>query len=400
MIKELLSAMAIGCLFCACDSGTAPPPAAAKPDNQSKVVPVDYTLGRTMNARLGRGINLGNSWDSDGADDSGWGNPIRDEDFAIIKAAGFNSVRIPVRWQTFSDTTTHTVDPERLNGVIQDIQLAMANGLAVVVNFHHYNELNCYGGGMPPGYNNPPDDNPTCDYLPIRFNTEKAHFLGMWAQVATALNAAFPANDMLVFEILNEPVVKRADVLNQIMTEAYTVIRTAAPGKTIMFESYHAAKFADLTDLQLPADGNIIYSGHYYAPYAYSHQGHHGYKCKGDEAYGNNASDSLRYYKNLAYRQYPDINGTDQVPLNMGEFGVAGGSFMGDCVYYDDKGQQIGLWPSDQKKAEWAQKTVQAAIETGTSFHYWGFTHTGGFEAYNKYAETWYPGFPQALTQP
>ena len=146
MIKKILSAMAIGCLFCACDNGTAPPPAASS-SNKSTAVPVDYTAGRTMNKILGRGINLGNSWDSDGNDDSGWGNPIRDTDFAIIKAAGFNSVRIPVRWQNGSDYTNHTVNPDRLAGVLEDIRLAIANGLAVVVNFHHYTDLNCAGGG-------------------------------------------------------------------------------------------------------------------------------------------------------------------------------------------------------------------------------------------------------------
>ena len=66
--------MAIGSAFWACDSGSATVPTAP---TTSTVVPVDYTLGRTMNAILGRGINLGNSWDSDGSDDSGWGNPIR-----------------------------------------------------------------------------------------------------------------------------------------------------------------------------------------------------------------------------------------------------------------------------------------------------------------------------------
>ena len=72
---------------------------------------------------------------------------------------------------------------------------------------------------------------------------------------------------------------------------------------------------------------------------------------------------------------------------------------MGYCVYYDQNGQNIGEWPSDQKKAEWAQKTAQTAIANGVSFHYWGFSRTGGFEAYNADADTWYPGFPQALIQ-
>ena len=230
-------------------------------------IPVDYSLGRAMNKRLGKGINLGNSWDSDGNDDSGWGNRILDEDFAIIKAAGFNSVRIPVRWQKNSDYATHTVDPERLAGVMEDVELAIANGLAVIVNFHHYNELNCVGGGV--GAN--------CSFDSTEFQKEKEHFLQLWAQVASTLNI-FP-DDKLVLEILNEPTIRDVELVNSLLMDAYKVIRTNAPGKTIMFEAYHAAKFEDLATLKLPQDGNIIYSGHYYEPYAYTHQGH-SYACK------------------------------------------------------------------------------------------------------------------------
>ena len=179
-----------------------------------------------MNARLGRGINLGNSWESEGHDDSGWNNPIRDSDFATIKAAGFNSVRIPVRWQYDSDYSTHTLSPSRLKGVKDDIQLAIDNGLAVVVNFHHYFELNCAGGGY---------SNYGCKYDAAKYEAEKAHFLKLWSQLANELNS-FP-DSMLVLEILNEPVIPKIDLVNQLMNEAHAVIRTYAPNKTIMFEA-------------------------------------------------------------------------------------------------------------------------------------------------------------------
>ena len=276
MFKKLLSAMAIGCTFWACGTTDAPPEYDPSKDaNKNAAVPVDYTLGRTMNAILGRGINLGNSWESDGYDDGAWSNPIRDTDFAIIKAAGFNSVRIPVRWQNGSDYTSHTVDPQRLAGVLEDIRLAIANGLAVVVNFHHYTQLNCAGGG------GNESDGTKCQYDATKFEAEKTHFLMMWAQVAAAMGEF--QDNQVVLEILNEPTIPKAELVDQLMNEAYNVIRTYAPGKTIMFESYHAAKFADLSILHLPKDGNIIYSGHYYEPYQYSHQGH-GYNCVGDNA--------------------------------------------------------------------------------------------------------------------
>lgn len=379
MFKKLLSAMAIGCLLCACDNGTAPPRSTPK-SNSSSAVPVDYTRGRYMNAILGRGINLGNSWDSDGRDDAAWSNPIRDVDFAIIKAAGFNSVRIPVRWQYNSDYSTHTVDPERLAGVIEDINLAIANGLAVVVNFHHYVELNCAGGGH---------KDRGCKYDATKFEEEKNHFLLLWAQVASVMNA-FP-DDMIVLEILNEPVIPNVDLVNQLMLDAYNVIRTHAPNKTIMFEALHGAKFYDIDKMKLPPDGNIIFSGHYYEPFQYSHQGNmHGNACRGDDAKSITASTDLSSYATLAKQYYPDINGTDHVPLNMGEFGVAGGD-VSPCNWEDGNG------PSSEGKAEWANAAAKAAISRGMSFHYWGFSYTGGFDAYDPNSEKWHTGFPQAL---
>ena len=379
MFKKLLSAMAIGCLLCACDNGTAPPRSTPK-SNSSSAVPVDYTRGRYMNAILGRGINLGNSWDSDGRDDAAWSNPIRDVDFAIIKAAGFNSVRIPVRWQYNSDYSTHTVDPERLAGVIEDINLAIANGLAVVVNFHHYVELNCAGGGH---------KDRGCKYDATKFEEEKNHFLLLWAQVASVMNA-FP-DDMIVLEILNEPVIPNVDLVNQLMLDAYNVIRTHAPNKTIMFEALHGAKFYDIDKMKLPPDGNIIFSGHYYEPFQYSHQGNmHGNACRGDDAKSITASTDLSSYATLAKKYYPDINGTDHVPLNMGEFGVAGGD-VSPCNWEDGNG------PSSEGKAEWANAAAKAAISRGMSFHYWGFSYTGGFDAYDPGSEKWHTGFPQAL---
>ena len=385
--KVIATGLALGCTFWACDSGSATVPTKPSGGNNqpiSTVVPVDYTLGRMMNTRLGRGINLGNSWDSEGKDDRGWSNPIRDTDFKVIKDAGFNSVRIPVQWHQDANKTTHTVNENRLAGVLEDIQLAIANDLAVVVNFHHYGDLNCAGGG---GYKWDSEEKKQvkCTYNAAEFEAEKAHFLAMWSQLASVLNA-FPDN-MLVLEILNGPTIPNAAIVDTLMNDAYKVIRAAAPGKTIMFESNLYAKFYNLSSLHLPQDGNIIFSGHYYEPYQFSHQGL-GYDCKGDLMKANSANSDFDKYVSDARNLYPDVNGSDHVPMNMGEFGVAGG--VGTACPSDSS-------VSEAAKAEWAKKTAKAAWDKGISFHYWSFGPTTGFEAFNIYRETWYPGFPEAL---
>ena len=380
MKKELTAlvpfALALSLCLTACDNGGSHNAVAPKEDDSTAAKAIDYSKGRAMNKKLGKGINLGNSWESQGSSlDCSWGNCIEDTDFAVVKAAGFNSIRLPVRWQQDSDYGTHTVDPARLAGVKEDIELALAQGLAVIVNFHHYVELNEAG------------NNYTTD--PQAYEEEKAHFLKLWEQVATELNK-YP-DSMLVLEILNEPTISNAERVSNLMNDAYQVIRANAPGKTIMFEAYHAAKFADLKDLKLPEDGNIIYSGHYYEPYTYSHQGH-SYACKGDDAYANTAIYDMATYSKIATELYPDVNG-GHVPMNMGEFGISGGGDFANSRSCNE-GESL---PSARMKAKWAKLTIQAAESNDISWHYWGFTKVGGFEAYSRNDDAWYEGFPEAF---
>ena len=365
--------------FVACDNGSTPPAAPTSSDSQNDqntVVPVDYSLGRAMNKRLGKGINLGNSWDGDGRNclDDCWSNPIADGDFKIIKDAGFNSIRLPVRWQRDSDRNTHTVNPDILAGVKEDVSLAIEQGLAVVLDFHHYVELNTLAGGAHRGRG---------DSVAL-FQAEKEHFVALWKQIATEFNTF--SDTMIVFDILNEPTIPNEDLVNDVLLSAYQAIRAVAKNKTIMFESNNAAKFERLDVLNLPPDGNIIYSGHYYEPYTFSHQGHSS-ACQGDAAYSNTASDDFKSFARMGMQLYPDINGKDFIPMNMGEFGISGRTNW----------QCRDNAPSDSKKAQWAKETIAAAQKYNMSFHYWGFTSVGGFEAYDRIGNGWHIGFPDAL---
>ncbi len=378
--------------------------------SSTAAVAVDYSAGRAMNKRLGKGINLGNAWDGasywtcgtlkdayengdeayiplvaeDASDyenlpfkrynfgckdrlDSSWSNPISDDYFQLVKNAGFNSVRIPVRWQHNSNPETHEASPERIAGVKDDVKRAIDAGLAVVVSFHWYHELMFAGNHAAT--------------MPELYEEEKIHFASIWKQVAQEFDS-FP-DSMLVWDILNEPTFKDVNVLNEVMTLGYETLRSVTK-KTIMFESYHAAKFADIEALKLPQDGNIIYSGHYYEPYGYTHQGQ-GYGCKGDDAYAMTASSDFKNYVSLVKKLYPDkVSG--HVPMNMGEFGV--NSQFGSC---GSKG------PSDKYRAMWTKYTINAAEPYDISWHYWGLTGVGGFDAYDRSTGTWYPGMLEAF---
>ena len=339
--------------------------------------PVDYSKGRAMNEKLGAGINLGNAWESQGqkgsSGDCGWGNCIKDEYFKVIKDAGFKSIRLPVRWSyDAAQDAPYKLDAGRLAGVKADIDIALAQGLVVIVNFHHYVELNNYAVYY--------DNNPG------GYDKEKARFLAMWEQVAKEMDSY--GDDQIVLEILNEPHDMKNKFVDELMLAAYEVIRKNAPGKTIMFEGNGYSKFAQISNVQLPEDGNIIFSGHYYEPFSFTHQGH-GYDCgtKLKDTDISKIPGQFKAYVDSALTHFPDING-GHIPLNMGEFGVSGK--YGSCG---------GNGPSDTDRAKWTDAAIKAAKSYGMSWQYWGLVGVGGFEAYDKNAGQWYPELLQVFSK-
>jgi endoglucanase len=85
------------------------------------------------------GWNLGNSFDSVGADETAWGNPkVTREFLAQVKAQGFKSIRIPITWgQHSGPAPTYTIDSAFLSRVKQVVDWALGLGFYVMVNMHH-----------------------------------------------------------------------------------------------------------------------------------------------------------------------------------------------------------------------------------------------------------------------
>lgn len=63
-----------------------------------------------QNRRLGRGVNLGNALEA--PSEGEWGVTLNETFFSLISSAGFNSVRIPIRWNAHADSVPpYSVDP-------------------------------------------------------------------------------------------------------------------------------------------------------------------------------------------------------------------------------------------------------------------------------------------------
>ena len=206
-----------------------------------------FPNAKTLNDRLGRGINLGNALDAPKEGD--WGVVLKPEWFRLIADSGFATVRIPVRWSAHASATApYAIDSAFMARVAWAVDQALAAKLHVVLDVHHY------------------------DSLMTDPDAEKARFLAIWAQICARFDA-YPAE--LLFDILNEPRDKLGDTRawNALLKEAIDTIRVRQPRRTLIVETAPWGSLNGLADLQLPADTNLIASVHYYDPHTFTHQG-------------------------------------------------------------------------------------------------------------------------------
>ena len=107
-----------------------------------------------------RGINMGNGLESPNREGE-WGLVLEDKYFTEIKQAGFNLVRIPIKWNAHSNNTApYTIHETFFNRVDHVIDQALSLGLKVIINIHHFDEIM---------------DNPT---------GYKDKYLSLWSQIA------------------------------------------------------------------------------------------------------------------------------------------------------------------------------------------------------------------------
>ena len=195
---------------------------------------------------LKRCVNLGNALDAPNEGD--WGVTLQESHFKLAKSAGFDHVRLPVRFSTHADSKPpYTIDETFFKRVDWALAQAVSQGLSVILDMHHYEELE-----------NDPD--PEID-----------RFIALWRQIATRY-ANQP--ETVIFELLNEPNKNLNPVkLNALYKKTIPVVRASNPRRIIMVDSYFWANTNYLRALELPDDPNVVVQFHMYQPILFTHQG-------------------------------------------------------------------------------------------------------------------------------
>ena len=196
-----------------------------------------------------RCINMGGALEA--PEEGDWGPVITRSDISAIKAEGFDTLRLPVAWSEHLDTAD-TIDPAFLARVDEVIGWALDEGLRVVLDVHHFWDLN---------------ENP-------RANIPRLHRI--WAQLA-AHYADWP--DGLIFELINEPHDKfTQDLVNAFNQEALAGIRRSNPDRWVILGGASwggITPFTATADVPFEpvADPRAIATFHSYSPYDFTHQG-------------------------------------------------------------------------------------------------------------------------------
>ncbi len=295
-----------------------------------------------------RGVNLGNALEAPNEGD--WGYRIEDDHLTAIAEAGFDGIRLPVRWDQHLDRAGR-IAPLFLARVREVVAWALERDLMVQLDVHHFDALIA---------------NPA---------RERGRFLALWGQIGEAFADAPPS---LFFEPLNEPNGPQWDGarLTDLQAETVDLIRESNPTRLIVLGPGNWQNIDALRAWRPPAGDNIAVSVHYYEPHAFTHQNAEwlGANAPTFDRFWGGFDDRSAIHNHLdAARRWGIRNG---YPMQLGEFGV------------------IGNAPADQR-AIWLHFTRSRCEEFGFGWCVWDFA--GAFAIWDRDSGRFHPDALEAL---
>lgn len=251
-----------------------------------------------MNERLGRGINMGNSFEA--PTETAWGNPWRPSYFKMISNLGFSHVRVPIRWETTERSMTsspYTISTAFLDRIREVVDSALRYKLHIIINMHHHDTL----------FKDPAG--------------QRERFLSQWYQIADHFRN-YP--DSLLFEVLNEPHGNLTPLMwNDYFADALAEIRKTNPTRMVLIGVADYGGLGGISKLELPEDDNIILTVHYYNPFPFTHQGAewvNGSSAWLGTEWRDTQADRESVASEFSYAlQFSETNG---IPIHVGEFGA------------------------------------------------------------------------------
>ena len=301
-----------------------------------------------------RGINFGNTLEAPNEGD--WGIVLHEDFFDLVKKAGFNLVRIPIRWSGHADINPpYLIDPSFFKRIDWTVQNSLSRGLTTIIDVHHYKEM----------MSSP--------------ETHKNRLFILWEQIATRYQNT-PEN--LYFEILNEPFEefdKNPYLWNQYVKKIIPIIRRTNPKRKIIYGPVFYNQLRHLNMLEVPKnDSNIIITFHFYDPFEFTHQGA-SWDPKSNQWLGTTwqGTTQQKLTINIAFDHATEWAKNNNVKLFIGEFGA-----ISKADY--------------NSRVRWTKFIREEAEKRGIGWSYWDFCEEL-FGIYNLKTKLWDRNLLKAL---
>ncbi len=319
-------------------------------------------------AEMTIGWNIGNTLEvPDG--ETGWGNPKVDQQLIdSVKAAGFNTIRIPCAWNSYANPSTAEIQESWLARVKEVVDYCMANDMFVILNSH-------WDGGWL-------EEHPTYDKQEEVNMKHQAY----WEQIATYFR---DYDERLLFAGTNEvranynaPSNENIEVqesYNQTFVDAVRSTGGKNVYRNLIVQTYNTNIEHGLNHFTPPeddAENRLFVEVHYYDPYEFT------LKEDGNTLWGEPFQDgdvSDWGQEDHVDNQFARLksNYVDKgMPVVLGEYGAVHRSSLSG----EDYEKHV------EARSYYLEYVTNAAVENGIIPVYWDNGHDGnnGFALFNR----------------
>ena len=315
----------------------------------AKHLKLGWNLGNSLDAQsVGYDQNSADAWEQC------WGNPLTTKELIdAVKAAGFNTVRVPVSWGGKMDKNTYKISDEWMSRVQKIVDYVIDNDMYCILNIHHDNGgTNNSGQFVEPSY-------PYFYPNSAHYEHSEKFVTSVWSQVSERFSGY---DEHLIFETLNEPrlmgttyewwfasvdatVQDAFDCINKLNAAALKTIRDSGGNNAkryVLMPTYAASPNAlNVNGMVLPDDDHIMAEIHGYRPEDFAMNA----KASWSEASG---AGELKQLMNTLKAKFMD----NDVPVVIDEFGAVNNN-------------------NEENRAEWAKYYVTLADSYGISCVWW-----------------------------
>lgn len=293
---------------------------------------IDFEIPQEVIGKMTRGINIGNTLEPPQVGE--WNNEyISEYFFDDYVSAGFNTVRIPIRWDKHTTKEPpFIVASTWLDTIEQVIDWGIERDLFLIINAHHdWWLVNNY------------DSQQT-----------KERFHAIWNQIAKKFKDKSPK---LLFEIINEPHGMSKENVDELNRDILKIIRKNNPQRIVIYGGHSWSNSDHLLSAEVLNDQYIIGYFHSYDPWEFA--------GKGNGLWGSEFDVNQIKNKFKAVKDWSEVN---NIPVIISEFGA-----IHDCDY---NSRMLHYFTY-----------VKEAVSNGFAFQAWD--DGGQFKIYNRNARTW-----------